>query len=256
VAPPREPTCSVSVVSHGQGALVAALLDDLDRSCGVDLEVIVTVNVPEDEAYLAARRRFPVTVVRNAAPRGFGANHNAAFTRSSGGVFVVVNPDIRFVADPLPPLLETLRRKEVGVCGPKVVSPAGTLEDSARRFPTAATLLARRLLDRRSIDYRIGAEPIPVDWLAGMFVACRRETFADLGGFDARYFLYFEDVDLCRRAREEGLDVVLDPRSCVVHDARRGSHRSLKHLAWHVRGALRYLTTPRSRRWRVGTGMS
>jgi GT2 family glycosyltransferase len=233
-----------SVVSHRQGPLVGHLLDDLgglEFPPGVAHDVIVTLNVEEDEAFLASHRGPRLRVLRNEARRGFGANHNAAFAISSGEIFVVLNPDIRLPDFTLGPMLESLARPAVGAWAPLVLSATGTTEDSARRFPTIGRLLGRTLPSRRVPDYPSDAGPVAVDWVAGMFVAVRRETFASLGGFDERFFMYMEDVDLCRRMGQEGLEVVYDPRTSVIHDARRASRRSLRHSTWHVRSAVRYL---------------
>jgi N-acetylglucosaminyl-diphospho-decaprenol L-rhamnosyltransferase len=232
---------TLSIVSHRHGPLVSALLDDVERHCAADLEVVLVVNVPEDEAYLSRPRPFPVTVIRNAAPRGFGANHNLAYSASRGDVFVIVNPDIRFSMDPLQSVLHALKDPRVGLCAPVVLSPEGGVEDSARRFPSISTLIRRTLFRKRGLDYDINDAPVSVDWVAGMFVACRRELYGALGGFDENYFMYFEDVDLCRRVRQMGLDVRIEPGARVVHDARRQSHKSLKHMSWHLRSAFRFL---------------
>lgn len=235
---------TLSIVSHGQGQLIGQLLGDIEAHCRAPLEVVVVVNIPEDEGYLSRSRPFPLTVVRNQTRAGFGANHNKAFAASKGDTFVVVNPDIRLSSDPLPALRATLADDGVGVAAPVVLSPAGKPEDSARRFPTVGRLLLRRLPSYRARpDYVVGSTPVAVDWVAGMFIALRRQTFQSLGGFDERYFMYFEDVDLCARARARGLGVVVNPACSVVHDARRDSHKSLRHMRWHLASAARFLGT-------------
>lgn len=232
--------CSVSIVSHGHGPMVAALLDDLERECLGPLEVVIVRNVPEDESYLRRSRPFPVTVIRNRRRLGFGANHNQAFALTTGRYFVVANPDVRLASDPLPDLVRVAREPRVAICGPQVVSRDGAVEDSARRFPTIPALLRRRLLNVREPDYAPGVEPITVDWLAGIFLLMRREAFARLDGFDERFDMYFEDVDLCRRARLSGAEVVLVPSVRVQHDAQRASRRHFRHAYWHLASAVRY----------------
>jgi GT2 family glycosyltransferase len=239
---PPPPQVSFSVVSHGQSALVRQLLDDLARLALADIEVILTTNIPEGgEAYPACP--FPVRQIRNDAPKGFGANHNAAFRVARGRWFVVVNPDIRLTALDLAALLQPLQDPAVAAVAPVVLSKAGAVEDSVRRFPTVGRLARRVLLKQRAPDYRWEREPIDVDWAAGMFVVFRPDAFQAVGGFDdRRFFMYFEDVDICARLRARGLRVVLQPRVSVIHDARRDSHRSLKHLRWHLASAARFLT--------------
>ena len=86
----------VSVVSHGHGQLVANLLQDIQSLCDHStLLVIVTVNIPEQLPLAPDRFPFPVVIVRNDAPKGYGANHNMAFEVMQGDAFCVLNPDIR-----------------------------------------------------------------------------------------------------------------------------------------------------------------
>ena len=231
---------SVSIVSHGQGALVRDLLADLDAHCADAVEVLLTVNVPESLPFDPAGFRFPVRVLNNREAKGFGANHNAAFRTSQTDLFCVLNPDIRLRANPFGELAERLRDPAVGVAAPLVRSPAGGIEDSARRVPTPVSILRKALLGRRGPDYAIGTGDLHPDWVAGMFMLFRRETFAAVGGFDERYFLYYEDVDLCLRLARAGKRVVYCPAVEAIHDARRESHRSLRHLRFHLASMLRF----------------
>jgi len=233
---------TLSVVSHGHGPLVQALLRDIGRWCR-GVEVLLTVNVPETLSFEPTSFGYPVEVIANAEPRGFGANHNAAFRRSRGGCFCVLNPDVRFDADPIPPLASVLADERVGVAAPVVVSPAGEIEDSARRYPTPFSVARKAFARRPALDYAIGAEPFAPDWVGGMFMLFRREVFERVGGFDERYFLYYEDVDLCRRLRGLGYQVMLVPGARVVHHARRRSHGNLRHSLWHLTSMLRYFAT-------------
>ncbi|MCC6611313.1 MAG: glycosyltransferase family 2 protein [Burkholderiales bacterium] len=118
--------------------------------------------------------------------------------------------------------------------------PTGQVEDSARRFPTPATLLRKLASGQPALDYQLSAPVIFPDWVAGMFMIFRRDAFAALGGFDERYFLYYEDVDVCARARSHDMEIALVTNVSVVHHARRASRGDLRHALWHVRSALRY----------------
>lgn len=236
------PHVTLSIVSHGQGSLIRVLLEDLRAGADLSFEIILTLNIREDESFLDDFSDLPLRVIRNATAKGFGANHNAALAQATGRWLAIVNPDIRVRPLRLAPLAETLSNASVGACGPVVLSSAGKTEDSARQFPTWWRLVRRAFLRIRRPDYEWHKSPIDVDWLAGMFVMFRREAFADVAGFDERFFMYFEDADICRRLQKRGWKVRLDPRSSVVHDAQRASHRSLRHLRWHVSSAVRYLT--------------
>ncbi len=237
-----KPLLSLSIVSHGQARLIQPLLADLAHSGLANFEVVLTINLAEDESGYSGHP-FPVQIIRNAKPKGFGANHNAAFARSSGHWFIIVNPDIRLAKLDPAVLLQPFDEPRVGAVAPVILSARNTVEDSVRRFPTFARLARRVILRQRQPDYTWQNAPIDVDWTAGMFVVFRPQAFAQLNGFDdRRFFMYFEDVDICARLRREGWSIKLQPKVSVVHDAQRESHRSLKHMRWHLTSAVRYLT--------------
>ncbi|MFN0038633.1 MAG: glycosyltransferase family 2 protein [Burkholderiales bacterium] len=220
--------------------MVNDLIADLSAFSEIRLEVILTHNIPEPGAGVKADLPFPVQVIENTRPKGFGANHNAAFRHARGEFFCVLNPDIRLSSNPFPALLKELAMPRAGVVSPKILDPAGGTEDSARRFPTP-WFIARKLLGRTSkLDYPIGNSPLTPDWVAGMFMLFHKTVYAEVAGFDERYFLYYEDVDLCRRLRQHGYEIRLHPGASAVHDARRESRRSLRHLRWHMASMLRY----------------
>jgi len=236
------PKLSLSIVSHGQAALISPLLDDLNRLAFADAEVIITLNVPEDEGPLQGRLPS-FQLIRNAAPKGFGENHNEAFARATGDYFIVVNPDIRLASLDVGQLLAPMEDPKVGAVSPVVLNSAGGIEDSARNFPTVLGLARRVILGQRAPGYKFDGNPIDVDWTAGMFVVFRRNSYHSVGGFDCRrFFMYFEDVDICRRMQNKGWRVVLQPAVSVIHDAQRASHHNIKHIRWHLTSAFRYFT--------------
>ena len=238
----KVPRLSLSVVSHGQSALVRQLLEDLIRLAPADIEVLLTANLTEDQGNYPTCP-FSIRFIHNAHPKGFGANHNAAFKLATSPYFAVVNPDIRLKSLDLEALLRPLRIPDVAAVAPVVLSAQGSVEDSIRRFPTFGRLARRVFLNQRASDYQWGADPIDVDWAAGMFVVFRADAFRLVKGFDdRRFFMYFEDVDICTRLRNRGKRILLQPQVSVIHDARRDSHRSIKHLRWHLISAARYLT--------------
>jgi len=234
---------TLSVVSHAQNALVNRLLEDVGRVCADRVAIVLTENIPDREEFATARLSCPVEVVVNAERKGFGANHNAAFARCRTPYFCVCNPDVRLPADPFPALVQALADPRVAVAGPLVRSPEGRIEDSARRFPTAWSLLKKLFVDRREPDYPTDRGPQEVDWVAGMFMLFRADAFRAAGGFDEAYFLYYEDVDICRRLAKAGKRVLFEPRTEVVHDARRRSRRDPTHTMHHLASAMRFFLT-------------
>lgn len=232
---------SVSIISHLQGSMVDNLLSDIERCCKASsIEVILTLNMHEELPFAGQRFTFPIKTISNPVPQGFAANHDQAFTHASGQFFCVMNPDIRLNDDPFPVLLACLQNSSVGVAAPIVVGEGGEMEDSARRFPTPFKILCKAFGGCKGSDYTVKEAPVFPDWVGGMFMLFPHNVFKLLGGFDRRFFLYYEDVDLCARLRLLGYGVVLCPNAKVVHHARRDSHRNFKYLRWHLASMLRF----------------
>lgn len=231
----------VSIVSHCQGQLVNDLLRDLIK-CPEVGQIILVQNVPEPDIVVPEPLVQRVTIVRNRQPVGFGANHNASFRRCELPFFCVLNPDIRLPDNPFSFLLDCFGDRQIAVAAPAVRNPGGGLEDSARYYPTPLGLALKALgfSDGRYPSHRNGDVLLRPDWVAGMFLLLRSDRFAEVGGFDEGFYLYYEDIDLCTRFRKLGYDVVVCTRASAVHDPRRTSHRRLRYLAWHVRSILRY----------------
>jgi N-acetylglucosaminyl-diphospho-decaprenol L-rhamnosyltransferase len=230
---------AVSIVSHGHGAMVNALIEQL-RICPEVGQIIVTRNVHETTMYVSDSL---VSVIQNATPKGFGANHNAAFKLCRLPFYCVLNPDIELRGNPFPELLNCVEERGV-VTAPLIIAPSGSVEDSVRHFPTFISLV-RKALGGHDGRYEIkpNQAPLKVDWVAGMFVLFASKDYAGLGGFDERYFLYYEDVDICARAWRLGLKVMVVPLVSAIHDARRDSHKSLRYMRWHLASMVRFLLT-------------
>jgi N-acetylglucosaminyl-diphospho-decaprenol L-rhamnosyltransferase len=233
---------TLSVVSHGQGALISSLLSDLDKIDNKHFEVVVTINIPEDETPYQ-NRLFKLSIIRNVKTKGFGANHNAALKLSQWRRCGVVNPDVRIKSLDFDILLDPFENDKVAAIAPIVLSPEGRIEDSARKFPSFQSYVKRVIFGRRNSDFVVQPTCYPVDWAAGMFVVFRQDVFRKIGGFDdRRFFMYLEDADICRRIWARGYQVMINPEISVVHNAQRASRKSLRHLRWHVISAFRYLT--------------
>lgn len=236
---------SISVVSHGQIDMVEHLLEDLEKySNQSSFEVILTLNLPEELPWPLAHFSYPIKLVRNTTPQGFGANHNQAFTHAGGSFFCVINPDIRLVINPFPQLLAGLKFESIGMAAPLVLGLNEKIEDSTRRFPTPLKIACKVFKDSKKSDYLIFDKPYYPDWAAGMFQIFRNSVFSELNGFDDRYFLYYEDVDICARLKLLGYQVWVDPQVKVTHLAQRSSHRRLKYLRWHLTSMMRFFMSP------------
>ncbi|OGP49396.1 MAG: hypothetical protein A2Y79_09755 [Deltaproteobacteria bacterium RBG_13_43_22] len=239
-------TLLISIVSHNHGNLVYNLLKDLQSFCSVvDLEVLLTLNLPGKLPFLKTDFEFKLEILQNEHPRGFATNHNRAFKRKPSDFFAVLNPDLRLIQDPFLPLISLAAGEKKGAVAPLIINADKLIEDSARRLPTPARLLKRYFWKPKHdrLDYPIEDRVISPDWIAGIFMLFRSSVFSEMNGFDERYFLYFEDVDLCSRLRLAGYQIILDPRISVVHNARRDSHRNFQYLRWHILSGMRFFSS-------------
>ena len=232
---------SISVISHMQMDLIDPLLHDINTHCRASsFEFILTLNLDEELPVAIHHYWFPVRIVRNIRPHGFAANHNQAFSHATGQFFCVMNPDIRLNDNPFPALLSCLQYSSAGVAAPVVMNQEGEMEDSARYFPTPFKILCKVFGKCKGSDYVVKNEPVFPDWVGGMFMLFPSDLFKQLNGFDQKFFLYYEDVDLCARLRMKGFEVVLCPAARVVHLARRSSHRNFRYLRWHITSMVRF----------------
>ncbi|UCV24221.1 glycosyltransferase [Ferribacterium limneticum] len=215
------------------GRVVKQLLDCPEVSL-----ILVTLNIPE---VLGLPEDQRIRVLHNVSPRGFAANHNAAFNESREEYFCPLNPDIKILGNPFTALLATMLEAGVAMAAPRVDSPAGLQEDSWRRFPTVFSLI-RKILGIGNGSYLVPPDGriFSPEWVAGMCMLFRSADYRALGGFDEGFFLYYEDVDICVRLWRSGRRLVVCPDVTVIHDARRDSHRNFRHLRWHLASITRY----------------
>lgn len=232
---------SISIVSHGHAELVKQLLADLDAltSKTVIREIILTLNIPEEAEFTL--ENLPLQIIHNRFPKGFAANHNAAFKQSKGDFFCVLNPDIHLQNDVFEILVENIQTFHLAMIAPLIVNAKGQVEDSARKFPTVTRLMKRLINGKHdTYDFSDKNSLFYPDWVGGMFMFFDSKAYQAVNGFDEDFFLYYEDVDICVRLWQKGLRIALLPEVQVIHEAQRQSHKQLKYLRWHLSSMIRY----------------
>jgi GT2 family glycosyltransferase len=202
----------------------------LTQADGVALEIIVIDNASEDGSAEMVEQKYPnVRLIRNQENRGFGAGHNQGFAIAEGEFLMPLNSDAVVHESCFERLIAFLREHpDVGIAAPKLLNPDGSLQYSCRRFPTPAAALFRNTLlgklfpnNRFAREYLMQdwdhCEPRDVDWVSGAAFCFRASVYRAIGGFDERFFMYLEDVDLCKRVHEAGYRVVYVPNAVVTH---------------------------------------
>ena len=229
---------SVSIVSHGHGTMVESLVSRL-LSYPEVTRIIITLNIVENIILPKCSR---VYIVRNKHAKGFGENHNSAFALSNEQFFCVLNPDVELPVNPFSCLLTYMSNEQIGLVAPFVKSSAGLQEDSWRRFPTVFSLIKKIFTNDYGM-YFIPADgsAFSPDWCAGMFMLFRGKSFEQVGGFDEKFFLYYEDVDICLRLWKHNINILACPTVSIVHDSQRDSHRKILYFYYHLRSFVVYL---------------
>jgi GT2 family glycosyltransferase len=175
---------------------------------------------------------FPnVSVTRNEKNIGFARAVNKALKVCKSKYVVILNPDTVVTDGFLSSTLEYMdEHKDVGVLGPAILNPDGSVQGSARAFPGVLTalfgrraplsrLLPKNPITRANVLSRNsdGVTPLEVDWVSGACMVVRRKAFSEVGLLDSRFFLYWEDADWCRRMWAKGWKVVYFPSAKVIH---------------------------------------
>jgi N-acetylglucosaminyl-diphospho-decaprenol L-rhamnosyltransferase len=243
------PPVSAIVVSYGTRELTLTAVESLVAFLPEGSEIWVVDNASADDSAAAVRAGFPqVNVIELSENVGFGPANNVAMERAAGEYFLLLNSDARLIdAETLPKMMARLQASpRLAVVGPRLESPDGRFEYSARSFPTVPKELVRRLglylvVPRARVggwllgDFWSPLEPAEVDWVTGACMLVRRAAYDDVGGFDPRLFMYGEEQEWCRRIGAGGWGVLYDPSVTVVH-ARAASGPP---GPWRVRAALR-----------------
>jgi N-acetylglucosaminyl-diphospho-decaprenol L-rhamnosyltransferase len=231
-------------VTYNSGETLRNLLQCQPLRAAFDQIIVVDAGSSDGSAEMAAR--LGARALHMLQPSGYGACVNHAVSHTRGEVFAVLNPDILLEDETVPGRLEQLMRNEhVGIAAPSLRLPDGSLQDSARNFPTLPDLITRRRFAARHGEIQTSG---PVPWVVGAFMVFRRAAFEVVGGFDESYFMYFEDVDICWRMRRAGFSTVLDTSAVALHDHQRASRGPVWHprTRAHIRSALRfYARNPR-----------
>lgn len=232
----------------------------LGQSLADQLEILIVDNHSQDDSIGIIRNTFSreprVRIVESARNGGYGTGNNWGVRYAQGTYLLIINPDNALELQGLERLLHVLERdRTIGLVAPRLVHQDGTVRDSTRAFPTPWDVLVKRTLLRGVFPQRMErylrkgqdhVERQDVGWVVGACFLIRMDLYRELGGFDERFFLFFEDTDLCRRVWQSGHRVVFVPTVLATDRKGRLSEGGLLSLLtkWtvreHVRSAIRY----------------
>jgi hypothetical protein len=194
------------------------------------IEVMVVDCASLDGSADMVQREFPrVRLIASQENLGYARGNNMGMVEASGRYALILNPDTELVGDALASMVRYLEEHPgVGALGPQLCYPDGTLQPSRRRFPSLATAFwestllhqwfpDNRVVHRYYLADRPADVPQPVDWLVGAALMIRREAWQQAGPLDEGFFMYFEELDWCRRCRAAGWEIHYLPAAEVIH---------------------------------------
>lgn len=256
------PEVAAILVNYNAGdELARALRSIADEMAGRPWEAVVVDNASVDGSATSVEAFAPtVRLVRNTANVGFARGVNQGLAASTAPLVLIMNPDCRLMAGAVTALRNVLATHPgCAIVGPRILNPDGSVQGSARGDPNmltglfGRTTMLRRLapflpIARRNVvteqAIRSGDASVTVDWLSGACMLARRDALMKVRGFDERFFLYWEDADLCRRLRERGDHVRYVPGATAIHRVGQSSRtaRAFAIREFHKSAYLYYVT--------------
>lgn len=247
---------TIIVVNFNTSAFILSCLQSI-RDCvgGTEYEVIVVDNRSTDGSYHLIQEKFSdLCLIENRTNLGFARAVNQGLKRAKGEYLLVLNPDITLTAGSIEKSIQFLdNQPAVGLLLPKLINPDGTLQFSCRTFYDFATILFRRTpLGKIFPNHKIIRQHLmmewnhdeirEVDWGLGACMFLRRQALKGEKIFDERFFLYFEDVDLCFCLKNEGWKVIYYPEAVMVHShARKSAGGFLNRAKWeHFKSLIKF----------------
>jgi N-acetylglucosaminyl-diphospho-decaprenol L-rhamnosyltransferase len=224
----------VVVVSYNSEEHLRALVEPLSRVAQLN---VIVVDSASSDATLASIRELPITTIPLEQNRGFAHACNVGWRRGESPFVLFLNPDASIGVEDIDRLVAEVEKPRVGAAAPRIVGPAGTLEYSLRRFPRLRTTYAQALFLHRFFPHASWSDelvrkeeayeqPSSPEWVSGACVLVRRQALEEIGGLDEGFFLYCEDIDLCKRLRGAGLDIRFVPEATAVHEGGASAPRA------------------------------
>ncbi len=243
---------SVCIVTCNNEKNILSVLNSIYKnSKNFILDTFVVDNNSTDNTVSLVKKHFPqVNLIVLPKNKGFGHGHNQVLNKISSDYHVILNPDITFNTNILDDLSSYLdANPEAVIVSPAILNSDGTPQDLPKHNPKIKYLISGRMEHLGSIFKKWRSEytyrdklikgPIEVDFCSGCFIMIKTEVFKKLNGFDERFFMYFEDADLTRRAKKYG-KAIFNPLLKATHSWERTSSKQFKYMCIHISSMIKY----------------
>ena len=228
----KGPTLSIIILNWNTAALLEKCLRSIRKHVTLDHETIVVDNNSADESVELVRNRFPhVRLLAQAENLGFSRGNNAGLEAARGAYLLLLNPDTELQPGTLEALIAFMTgNKRAGIAGPTLRFPDGSLQPSTAPFPTLWVEFLRQTMLYRHFPTTAQRaahrnELRQVDTVTGAALLIRRECYEDIGPLDPSIFMFYEDTDWCKRAKETGWEIWFVPCSGIIHVKAAASSR-------------------------------
>jgi GT2 family glycosyltransferase len=227
---------SIIIVNYKSQKKALSCVESVKASdmAGLSYEIIIIDNASGDEGAETIREKFSdVILIKSGKNLGMGGGNNLGIKKAKGDYILILNPDIFVNHGAIKKLYDYIKEdKSIGLLAPKLLNPDGSLQYSCfRDFNFFTPVLRRTFLGKiftdsvdkflmKDFDHN---EIKKVDWVMGSCFVIKKELMDELGGFDERFFMYFEDTDLCRRLRQAGYKIIYYSETAATHDHARAS---------------------------------
>ncbi len=195
-------------------------------------EIIVVDNNSKDKTTCFIRENYPeVILIENKENFGFARGVNLGIRKASGKYLILLNPDTEILEGGIKKLVDFAScDKNIAAVGPRLLNTDGSFQPSAYNFPTPLwaflhlTQISKLLKVGKFFPYFSKPNKIQeVDWVVGACICIKKEALNVVGLFDENYFLYFEEIDWCKRTKEDGWKIYYYPEAVVIHHLERSS---------------------------------
>ncbi len=250
-------TLSVCIVTYNSADKIKNAVSSIKKhTLGVDYKLYISDNCSTDNTMEIVKEADENAVIlENGGNIGFGKAHNAVIPHINTKYHAIVNPDIEIDSDVLTDMCRYLdEHPEISLAIPKIFFPDKTEQVLPKRVPKLKYLFGRRLpfMKKYADEYtrcnEVFQTPTEVDFCTGCFMLLRTDVFKTVGGFDDRFFMYFEDADLTLEAKKHGKTMLL-PQFSVIHSWERSSAKSLKYLLIHISSMFKFFFKHRRKNW-------
>lgn len=245
----NRPAVSATIVTYNSyGKARDAVASLLRHTESAELTLYVVDNASSDNGLQKLKDEFPAIVaIQNADNLGFGHGHNTVLPLLESELHFVVNPDITIDSDVLGAIAGYMgKNRDIGLMTPQILNADGTDQALPKRDPTVGALIGRRIpfLFKKQVDHYVMKDvdltaPVDIEFATGSFFCIETAIFKQIGGFDERFFMYYEDMDITRRARAVKRAVYY-PYVHVTHLWERSSAKSLKYFMILIGGMFKY----------------